>query len=663
MGEPFVNDDVLGLAALLLLAGPLVGALLLWVTPRRRAWRTALTLVTLVLPLVGLGIAASAVLAAPETRLAMPLDFGLSAEAGHALWTLAPAAISLLFVAIAIRARSLPLVGLALVQMVLVLPTTVRDLGESSAAESGLVLSLDPLALALLAVSVIVGGLIVVFTIGYEPVHLRHTGQDAGRTNVFLGWLLIFLAAMHLLVLADDLRMLAVGWELTTLCSFVLIGFDREPVAGVAARRALAYNLLGGAALAAGLWLAGPGATLASLLAEPTAAGLTAVLALFAIAAATKSALAPFHPWLLGAMVAAAPVSALLHASTMVKAGSYLLLRLSPAFADAWIGLAVTAIGAFSFAGAALLALRERDLKRVLALSTVASLGMIAAAAGMGSPLALAAGIVFLVLHAVAKALAFLVVGSTEQETGTRDLEALVGLGRSRPSLAGPLLLAAASMALPPFGIAVAKWALLLESGSDALVVPVLAVGAAANVALWASVAGRILVRRAPTFETKETVRPSQWVAIVALTAGSAAGLVLAGPLAALLGDPAAAVAFGSAAPLASGWQATALGGIFPVLPLALVTLGVVGGAVLYTWRQAVSPAPYLSGLNVAAGAGTQFRGPLGTRTAASGGFYWGGALGDASNPGSLRRLVEAIGWVGVACIGLIGLLGWVGAL
>jgi ech hydrogenase subunit A len=617
---------------------------------------------------VGLLLAALAALLlalgeAPADRLELPMGLGVvDAEAAGRLWSVAPLAISIVFVLITLRARRPLLIGLAGAQAVIVAPTVVRELASAGPVEAaGMVL--DPLALTLLGVSVLVGGLIVVFTLGYEPAHLRHGGQDDRRANAFVAWLLLFLGSMHLLVLADDLRMLAVGWELTTLCSFVLIGFDRDDAASAAARRALAYNLFGGAALAAGLWLAGPHATLAAVLAQPVAVPTTAVLGLLVLAAATKSALVPFHPWLLGAMVAAAPVSALLHASTMVKAGSYLLLRLSPAFADAWIGLVVTAFGAFSFAAAALLALRERDLKRVLALSTVASLGLIAAAAGMGTPLALAAGIVFLVLHAVAKGLAFLVVGATEQVAGTRDLEALVGLGRARPALAVPLLLAAAAMALPPFGIAVAKWALLLESGSQVVVLPVLAVGAAASVALWTSVAGRILVRRHVRLPAAARLPVSEWTGIGALTVAAAIGFVAAGPLAALLGDPAAAVAFGAAAPMASGWTVQAVEGTFPVLPVAAVAVVTLTIAAAVVWRQEEAPQPYLSGLNVGGGSEPVFHAPRGeAELAASGGFYWGGALGDGSHPDRLRRAVEVGGWVGVGLLmatATIGLVGW----
>lgn len=651
---------LLGLAAIGLFVVPLAAGAVLIFLPIGSRLRGAVVLVGVLLLVGGLGCAVAA-LADQGWAVARFTPPGFEPEGWTGLlWTLAPPALSLLFLAIAVRARSLLLTALAGAQLALVLPALMGELvGDAEAASGSFSLLLDPLSMALLAVSVLVGGLIVIFSLGYEPFHLRHGGQDVRRTGEFIAWLFLFLAAMNLLVLADDLRMLAVGWELTTLCSYRLIGFDRGSAATGAARRALAYNLLGGAGLAAAVWLAGPHAALSDVVAAPDVPWLPAALALLAVAAATKSALAPFHPWLLGAMVAAAPVSALLHASTMVKAGSYLLLRLSPAMAGTWVGIGVATLGAFSFAAAAMLALRERDLKRVLALSTVASLGAIAAAAALGSPLALAAGIVFLVLHAAAKGLAFLVVGSTEQVTGTRDLESLVGLGRARPWLAGPLLLAAAAMALPPFGIAVAKWAILLVGGSELAVIVLLAIGAATNVALWTAVAARVIVRRPLDLRTVEPVHASQRLAMGALTAATAVGLVAAGPIAAVFGDAAAEVSFGQAAPLADGLRATAMGGIFPVVALALVLVGAIGVPWLLMRGLPTAPEPYLSGANAASGSGVGFRGPGGRRyAAASGGFYWGAALGEGGHPVSLRRLVLVAGWIGVGVVAVAGLLG-----
>jgi ech hydrogenase subunit A len=652
-----LTADLLGMVAPGLLGAPLLGAVALWLLPggdRGQALRAPVTLAALVL--LAAGLLAALVVAAAGPPRSVEVPFAL--EAAHRpvasmAWSLAPAVLALLFVAIGLRAKSRSLVALALLQAALALPAAVRDLADSAPPASvGSSLILDPLAVVLLVVSVGVGGLIVVFSLGYEPKHLRGGGHGPAATSSFLAWLLVFLAAMHLLVLADDLRLLAVGWELTTLCSYVLIGFDGDERARAAAERALAYNLFGGAALALGLLLAGPHATLSGLLTRPEAAMLPAVLGAMAVAAATKSALAPFHPWLLGAMVAAAPVSALLHASTMVKAGSYLLLRLSPAMSGAGLGLAVAVLGGFSFAMAALLALRERDLKRVLALSTVASLGLLAVAAGLGSPVALAAGVVLLVFHAAAKGLAFLVVGASEQVTGTRDLEALVGLARARPRLAAPLLLAAAAMALPPFAIAGAKWALLLAGRSDVPVALLLAVGAAANVGLWTTVVGRMIVRRPLGLAFSGRVGAWERAAIASLAIGTASGLILAAPLAGVVGDPAALVAFRHTLPLGNGWDLQAPGGAFPVGPLALVVVALGAVALALTRRLSVSPQPYLGGTNLAAGTEPVFHGARGgPRLAASGGFYWGGALPGTAGPVGLRRFVLVGGWLGVAAV------------
>ena len=165
--------------------------------------------------------------------------------------------------------------------------------------------------------------------------------------------------------------------------------------AEAAARQALAYTLLGGICLGFAVLLAGPGGSLSGLLADDgrIGAALPVILAACIVAAATKSALVPFHPWLLGAMVAAAPVSGLLHASAMVKAGSYLLLRLAaPIAADGLLGPVLALLGGVTFAVTALQALQERDLKRILAFSTISTLGLIAAAAGLGSAAAVSAG-------------------------------------------------------------------------------------------------------------------------------------------------------------------------------------------------------------------------------------------------------------------------------
>lgn len=681
-----MNDQV---AIALLLGAPLAGAALLAGTGRFRVdrWvRGTITLAALALTVVGLGggLGGWGVI---ERAVSVPVNLGPldpgSPVAGVG-WSIAPAALALLFLAIAVRSRSGLLVGLAAAQLAVAGLAAGLELSgparEAVASPVGALL-VDPLAAALLGVSVAIGGPIVVYALGYEPAHLAHRGLPVERSATFLGWLLVFVSAMHLLVLADDLRLLAVGWEATTLCSFVLIGFDGDAEATRAARRALAYNLAGGVGLGVALLLAGPGARLSELIAGGDGAAGVAmplILAGCIVAAATKSALVPFHPWLLGAMVAAAPVSALLHASAMVKAGSYLLLRLAPALAaDGFLGTAVTLLGAFTFATAALLALRQRDLKRILALSTISTLGLIAASAGLGSAAALSAGVLLLVFHAAAKALAFLAVGAIEQVRQTRDIEALVGSLRFAPLLAGPLVIAAATLALPPFGLVVAKWAILEIGARDVALAVLLALGGAANLALWTVVVARLLVRRArPTapLVAVERLPATERLPIAALAAVAIAALVLAAPLARWLADPAGATAFGTDPKLAAGWSITLSGGVFavPAVAILLVTAAAVGVLVGSRVRR-VAPSPYLSGAGLAPGPSTAFHGTRGQPVVArSGGFYWGrseaadespaGAQAGARADG-LDRAMAIGGWLAAALVILAAVVGALGAL
>lgn len=671
------------LAVTMLLGAPLAGAVLLVLAATVRAsgrLRTAITFAALGLTLAGLigGLAANPVLGAAG---GFPIGLGPADPSGSiagAGWSLAPVVLSVVFLVVGARARSRLLMGLASAQLAVAGAAAQAELiggsVEPSPSTAG-ALVLDPLAATLLLVSVVVGALITVYATGYEPAHLAHRGLAAGRASTFLAWLLVFMSAMHLLVLADDLRLLAVGWEVTTLCSFVLIGFDGDEAAEEAARRALAYNLLGGVALGAALLLAGPGARLSDVVRGDLAAGtgVPLVLAGCVIAAATKSALVPFQSWLLGAMVAAAPVSALLHASAMVKAGSYLLLRLAPAFAGTLLGPAVAVLGAFTFATAALAALRQRDLKRILALSTISSLGMIAAAAGLGSPAALAAGTLLLVFHAGAKALAFLSVGAIEQMLGTRDLEVLVGSLRTVPRLAGPLVVAAVALALPPFGLVVAKWAIIELGARDSWLVALLALGGAGTLALWTAVVARLIVRRAGEQISASVTRPlpvTEQASIATLAAGTIAGLVLAAPIAGLLADPAGETAFGTNPGLAAGWSIALSGGAFAVPAVAALALAAAVVAIVVGRRvRNVAPAPYLSGAGMAPGS-TSFHGVRGQPvTARSGGFYWGGReAAEAARPtrplgDRLDRVMVAGGWLAIALVVLAAAIGAFGGV
>ncbi|WP_232662372.1 hydrogen gas-evolving membrane-bound hydrogenase subunit E [Pseudonocardia sp. TRM90224] len=309
---------------------------------------------------------------------------------------------------------------------------------------------LDALALAMIVLVSGVGAVIIVYCAGY----FERRAEEAPRSAALL---LAFAGAMLGLVLADDLFTLYVFWELTSVTSFLLVGQSGE---GRASRRAAVQALLvtvfGGLAMLLGFVLLGEAAgtyRISEILADPPAGGLVPLaLVLILLGAFTKSAQLPFHPWLPAAMVAPTPVSAYLHAASMVKAGVYLVARLSPGFAD----LAVWWVPCVVFGAATMLlggwrALHETDLKRLLAFGTVSQLGFLMALMGAGGRTAALAGVTMLLAHGLFKAPLFLVVGTVDRSAGTRDVRKLSGLRKVLPGTAITAALAAASMAgIPP---------------------------------------------------------------------------------------------------------------------------------------------------------------------------------------------------------------------
>jgi len=312
---------------------------------------------------------------------------------------------------------------------------------------------LDGLAMLFALLIVGIGALVVAFAGGYL--------RGDRRLGRFYAVLFGFMAAMLVVVLADNVLLLYAGWALTGITSYLLIGYDgRSATARRAALQALLTTFAGELCLLAGVLLlaqAGGSYELSVLVdrrdrivADPAVVPMTVLLV---IGALTKSAQFPFHFWLPNAMVAPTPVSAYLHSATMVKAGVYLLARVSPIFAgtDAWIWLVAGAGGVTMLLGA-LLALHQTDMKRLLAYTTVAALGVMTFLLGIGSETAVAAVAVFVIGHALYKGALFLIAGIVEHEAGARDITRLSGLRRAMPLTAAVALLAALSMAgLPPF--------------------------------------------------------------------------------------------------------------------------------------------------------------------------------------------------------------------
>ncbi|MBE0568083.1 MAG: putative monovalent cation/H+ antiporter subunit A [Deltaproteobacteria bacterium] len=297
----------------------------------------------------------------------------------------------------------------------------------------------------------------------YLPAYM---GEDV-RQGRLSAWMFAFMAAMLGTVLAGDLITLFVFWELTGLCSYLLIGFDHErEESRKAALQALLVTGAGGLALLSGILLLGQAAgsmDLAELLTRGESVRqhrlYLPVLLLVLAGAFTKSAQFPFHFWLPNAMVAPTPVSAYLHSATMVKLGIYLLARLSPVLAgtDAW-RIPVVAVGGATLLIGGVMALLRRDLKLILAYSTVSALGTMVFLLGLGTSTATTAAMLFLLVHALYKSALFLAAGAVDHGAGSRDIGRLGGLARSMPWVAAGGGLAALSMAgLPPLAGFIAK--------------------------------------------------------------------------------------------------------------------------------------------------------------------------------------------------------------
>jgi multicomponent Na+:H+ antiporter subunit A len=298
-----------------------------------------------------------------------------------------------------------------------------------------------------------IGFFIVLYAGGYLKGHPRQ-----GR---FFSFILLFMGAMLGLVTADNIITFFVFWELTSITSFLLIGFNNEREASRrAALQALIVTGGGGLFLLAGLIvLASMTGTLSLSSMLSLGSFITShdlyipALLLVLMGAFTKSAQFPFHFWLPNAMEAPTPVSAYLHSATMVKAGVYLLMRMNPALGDTLIwSVTLPLFGGITLLVGAVLALRQTDLKLMLAYTTVASLGLLVALTGTSAEKVIMGASLYLIAHSLFKGALFMVAGTVDHEAGTRDITRLGGLRSLMPVTFGAAVLAALSMAgLPPF--------------------------------------------------------------------------------------------------------------------------------------------------------------------------------------------------------------------
>ncbi|HAI59419.1 MAG TPA: cation:proton antiporter [Xanthomonadaceae bacterium] len=440
--------------------------------------------------------------------------------------------------------------------------------------------NIDGLALLMLALIGGIGTFVFVYAGGYMA-------GMAQRGRLF-ATLIVFMAAMAGTVTADNLILMLVFWEATSLTSFLLVGFKHDyESARKSALQALVVTAGGGLCLLAGALLLGQAAgtySISALLADTAWVEhpITPVaMLLVALGALTKSAQLPFHFWLPNAMAAPTPVSAYLHSATMVKLGVYLLARFDPALGEhAWWSQALVALGALTAFWSMLLALRERDLKRILAWSTVSALGtlvMLIGLPGAAPPGAVAA---FLLAHALYKAPLFFVAGNVDHCTGTRNIDRICGLAPHMPWTAAAALLAAASMAGMPFSLGFAAkemikaaqaasdvWAWVGYSSIGASVIAVAVAGVAAFRVFWHQRSSVTLP------EIHEAGWAMRWPPLLVATFGIVFGLFPA--LVAPLIEPAAQAMR----------AASAVGEPLPALNASMagtVALTLVSGLVLY---------------------------------------------------------------------------------
>lgn len=493
-------------------------------------------------------------------------------------------------------ARAWAILGLCGVQLILSAWEWMRGEGTVPVIKDA-VFVLDPLAAILIVIVCVIGALILVYATGYMREHAAHAAATSAGDRRFFLILTGFLGLMNGLVLANHLRWLGVFWEGTTLCSFLLIGHEGTPEARGNALRALLINTAGGVVLTLGSVLAGGAG--AESLQGVMSARLAAPMALLSIAALAKSAQFPFQSWLLGAMVAPTPVSALLHSATMVKAGSYVILRLTPAFEGSVLLKVLALAGGFTFAVAAALAVSQSNAKRVLAYSTISNLGLIVACAGIATPLAYAAALMILCFHAASKGLLFLCVGAIEQRIGSRDIEDMGSLLYTMPVTACITIAGMLTMLVPPFGMLMSKL-MAIEAAIDApLIVLLVIAGSALTVFFWAKWIGRMqTVSYHPRYEIEPMPLSMQSVLVV-LCAG-----VLGGGLASMwvydrLVEPLARGAF----PHASAAELTRLEAAGELLSWPIVVfplVAVVGWLVTVARFNARHVRlPYLAGENL----------------------------------------------------------------
>ena len=351
---------------------------------------------------------------------------------------------------------------LVLIQYV---PVIVYDIGGFVPATTKYIF-IDDLACVMAIIIGVVGTLIAIYTVSYMKLYHeenaeKKNGEFKDHRYHFIAAVFLFFFAMYGIIFSNTITWIYFFWEITTMCSFIMIGYSRTKEAKHNSFRAVWMLLLGGLAFAMAIIYCSNnlGTVELSRLVKMDKTIVMLPILLIVFAGMNKAALFPFHKWLLGAMVAPTPSSALLHSSTMVKAGVYIVLRCAPVLEGTASGACVAFIGGLSFVMCSAIAISQNDAKKVLAYSTIAILGLIVLLAGIGSSFTLWVALLLIVFHAIAKALLFLSVGTVDQQLGSKNIDDMHGLISRMPLVTIVMVIGLGGMFLAPFGLLISKMA------------------------------------------------------------------------------------------------------------------------------------------------------------------------------------------------------------
>lgn len=427
--------------------------------------------------------------------------------------------ITLYILSLSVKHKKVLIGLISIIQWIIMLYLEINDSKVNTIINNQIFI--DKLSIIMVLVIAVIGGSICIYAISYMKDFHNLKEEIEDRRKIFFLTIFIFFSSMFGIVLSNDLIWIYFFWEITTVCSFLLIGYTKTKEAVNNSFTSLLMNSIGGVCFAIAIVILRLEFNIFDLKALSDCklinSNLILAILLIAIAALSKSAQLPFSKWILGAMVAPTPTSALLHSSTMVKAGVYLLIRLAPVLAGNISGEMVTLVGGLTFLITSFIAISQSDTKKVLAYSTMSNLGLIVACAGIGTYESIWAAILLLIFHSVSKSLMFLSVGAIEHIIGSRDIEDMHGLIIRLPEMTLIMVIGIAGMFLAPFGMLISKWAALkafVDSG-QVIIVVALAYGSAATLFYWTKWLGKLTAIRHKWERKKCTVKKEEWEALI----------------------------------------------------------------------------------------------------------------------------------------------------